>query len=196
MQGVVDPSLCAWGWRADTLYKGMWNQMLILLLLFNVALGATHLHWSFARFNPWVGKIPWRREWQPTLVFLRGEFHGQRRQAGYSPRGHRESDWHFGAMAKRNKHCRHTAWSRPGCTCWALAIKASHVFPGKKNTSLFLPFPTWDLAVAWKMLFSHLDLKILGKIPSFLRFEQPSIQWNLSNNCKWDKNHSVCVLRR
>ena len=65
---------------------------LVLLLLFNVALGATHLHWSFARFNPWVAKVPWRREWQPTLVFLPGEFHGQRGQAGYSPRGHRESD--------------------------------------------------------------------------------------------------------
>ena len=30
------------------------------------------------RFNPWVRKIPWKREWQPTLVFLPGEFHGQR----------------------------------------------------------------------------------------------------------------------
>ena len=29
-------------------------------------------------FDPWVGKIPWRREWQPTLVFLPGEFQGQR----------------------------------------------------------------------------------------------------------------------
>ena len=29
-------------------------------------------------FYPWVGKIPWRREWLPTLVFLLGEFHGQR----------------------------------------------------------------------------------------------------------------------
>ena len=27
--------------------------------------------------DPWVGKIPWRREWQPTPVFLSGEFHGQ-----------------------------------------------------------------------------------------------------------------------
>ena len=35
-------------------------------------------------FDPWVGKIPWRREWQPTPVFLPGEFHGQRRLAGYS----------------------------------------------------------------------------------------------------------------
>ena len=33
---------------------------------------------------PWVGKIPWRREWQPTPVFLPGEFQGQRSLAGYS----------------------------------------------------------------------------------------------------------------
>ena len=35
-------------------------------------------------FSPWVRKIPWRREWQPTPVFLPGEFHGQRSLAGYS----------------------------------------------------------------------------------------------------------------
>ena len=29
-------------------------------------------------FDPWVGKIPWRRKWQPTPVFLLGESHGQR----------------------------------------------------------------------------------------------------------------------
>ena len=33
----------------------------------------------------WVGKIPWRRTWQPTPVFLPGEFHGLRSLAGYSP---------------------------------------------------------------------------------------------------------------
>ena len=27
--------------------------------------------------DPWVGKIPWRRKWQPTPVFLPGKFHGQ-----------------------------------------------------------------------------------------------------------------------
>ena len=43
------------------------------------------------RFNPWVGKIPWRK-WQPTPVFLPGESHGQRSLAGYSPRGQIESD--------------------------------------------------------------------------------------------------------
>ena len=43
-------------------------------------------------FNPWVGKIPWRREWLPTPVSLPGEFHGQRSLAGCSPWGHKESD--------------------------------------------------------------------------------------------------------
>ena len=40
-------------------------------------------------FSPWVGKIPWIREWQPTPVFLPREFHGQRSLAGYSPWGRR-----------------------------------------------------------------------------------------------------------
>ena len=34
--------------------------------------------------NAWVRKIPWRRKWQPTPVFLLGESHGQRSLAGYS----------------------------------------------------------------------------------------------------------------
>jgi len=38
-----------------------------------------------ARFDPWVGKILWRREWLLTPVFLPGEFHGQRSLAGSSP---------------------------------------------------------------------------------------------------------------
>ena len=43
-------------------------------------------------FDPWVGKIPWRRRWQPTPVFLPGESHGQRSLEGYSPWGCKESD--------------------------------------------------------------------------------------------------------
>ena len=42
---------------------------------------------SIPGFDPWVGKIPWRRAWQPTPVFLPGESHGQRRLAGYCPGG-------------------------------------------------------------------------------------------------------------
>ena len=37
------------------------------------------------QFEPWIGKIPWRREWLPSPVFFTGEFHGQRSLVGYSP---------------------------------------------------------------------------------------------------------------
>ena len=43
-------------------------------------------------FDSWVGKIPWRRKWQPTPVFWPGEFHGQRSLVSYSPWGHKELD--------------------------------------------------------------------------------------------------------
>ena len=45
-----------------------------------------------AEFDPWVGKIPWRRERLSLPVFWPGEFHGQRILMGYSPWGHKESD--------------------------------------------------------------------------------------------------------
>ena len=43
-------------------------------------------------FDPWVGKIPWRRKWQPIPVLLPGKSHGWRSLVGYSPWGHKESD--------------------------------------------------------------------------------------------------------
>ena len=47
-------------------------------------------HCRRCRFDPWVRKIPWRRKWQPTPVFLPGKSHGQwslQSMAGYSPWG-------------------------------------------------------------------------------------------------------------
>ena len=43
-------------------------------------------------FDPWVGKIPWRRKWQSTPVLLPGKSHGLRSLVGYSPWGCKESD--------------------------------------------------------------------------------------------------------
>ena len=43
-------------------------------------------------FDPWVGKIPWRKAWQHNPVFLPEESHGQRRQAGHGPQDHTELD--------------------------------------------------------------------------------------------------------
>ena len=59
------------------------------------------LQWGRPRFNLWSRKIPWRREWQPTAVFLPGESHGQRSLPG-NPWDHKASDmtemtdtWYF-----------------------------------------------------------------------------------------------------
>ena len=38
-------------------------------------------------FDPWIGRIPWRRAWQPTLVFLPGESYGQRKPGGLQSMG-------------------------------------------------------------------------------------------------------------
>ena len=43
-------------------------------------------------WHPWVGKILWKRKWQPTPVFLPGESYGQRSLVGYGPWGRKESD--------------------------------------------------------------------------------------------------------
>ena len=42
--------------------------------------------------DPWVGRISWRRAWQPTPVSLLAESHAQRSQTGYTPWGLKESD--------------------------------------------------------------------------------------------------------
>ena len=67
-------------------------------------------------FSPWVGEIPWRRAQQPTPAFLPGESHGQRKLAGYSPWGHKESDeteatWqHAGTDFVRARHFTAICW--------------------------------------------------------------------------------------
>ena len=51
-----------------------------------------HLQCRRSGLDPWILKVPWRREWQPTPVFLPGESQEQRSLEGYSPWGCKESD--------------------------------------------------------------------------------------------------------
>ena len=53
---------------------------------------ASACQWRRPTFDPWGGKIPWKRKWQPTPVFLPGKSHGQRSLVGYCPWGRKESD--------------------------------------------------------------------------------------------------------
>ena len=74
----------------------MWYKITCILRFMKASLVAQMvknlLQCGRPRLDPWVRKIPWRREWQPTPVFLPGESHGQRSLAGHSPWGCKELD--------------------------------------------------------------------------------------------------------
>ena len=74
------------GWE-DPLEKGKATHSSILGLSLVAQLAKNRLQCGRPRFDPWAGKIPWRRERLPTPVFWPGEFHGL-----YRPRGRKESD--------------------------------------------------------------------------------------------------------
>ena len=70
----------------------------ILILLFSGGSNGlkkkkkNHLQCRRTGSDLWLRKIPWRRDWLPTPVFLPGEFHGQKSLVGYNPWGHKELD--------------------------------------------------------------------------------------------------------
>ena len=80
-------------------------------VLFN-SVKIIHLQCRRCRFDPWVRKIPWRRKWQPTPVFLPGKSHGQRSLAGCSPGSHKESDTneHIAFKVANGKRQAKTNW--------------------------------------------------------------------------------------
>ena len=65
---------------------------LFLSRMCNIFLPTFPSHSDRPGFDPLAGKIPWRKEWKPTPVFLPGEFHGQRSLSGDSQWGCTESD--------------------------------------------------------------------------------------------------------
>ena len=90
------------------------------------------------KFDLWVGKIPWRRKWQPTPVFSPGEFHGQRSLVG-SPQGSQSSQ--LRAQAHTRACCTYitytvcpssfSGWwtSQAGLVGWDVKEKMIHTFP-------------------------------------------------------------------
>ena len=81
----------------SSLCRDAWNYVNIPFLpqfthQFNLLDGRVCLQRRRPGFDPCIGKIPWRRKWQPTPVSLPGKFHGRRSLAGYPPWGRKESD--------------------------------------------------------------------------------------------------------
>ena len=63
------------------------------------------------RFNPWVGKIPWKGKWQPTPVFLPAKYHGQRSMVGSSPWGHKR------VFIKEQENTKSKSYMHPYAQC-------------------------------------------------------------------------------
>ena len=113
-------------------------------------------------FNLWVGKIPWRRAWLPTPVFLPGEFHAQRSLTGCSPSGHKESDTTKWLTLSWCKYSSVTDFKLPrvvfGTTCGNLTISSQD--PAWVNCSTFLqkvlPTPTPPLLPFPRLSKNHL----------------------------------------
>ena len=96
-----------------------------------------------------MGKIPWRREWQPTPVFLPGEFHGQRSPAGYSPWGHQALNTTEGltlSTFKRSVPALLCPWQeRP--LSWTPCLRGLRIPPTNafaKKHMVMLPPGIWD----------------------------------------------------
>ena len=90
--------------------------------------------------DPWVRKIPWRRKWKPTPVFLPEKSHGHRSLVGYSPKGCKELDT-VSVYARTCTHT-HTHTTRISKFTWTdkcsfevdLILKLKHFFSPKKDS--------------------------------------------------------------
>ena len=87
------------GWEESILFRFLVTIIIVIHNGLHFTMGASlvtqmvkNLQCRRPGFNPWVRKIPWRREWLPTPVFLPGELHGQWSLMGYSPWGRKELD--------------------------------------------------------------------------------------------------------
>ena len=81
--------------------------------------------------HPWVWKIPWRRAWQPTPVFLPGEFHGQ---------GCTESD-----MTEATQHTRITDTLAPTWGCFLDMIRRTERTLGERKKNHFLELELYEV---------------------------------------------------
>ena len=107
-----------------------------------------HLQCRRQRLDPWVGKILWKRKWQPALVFLPGESHGQRNLAGYSPWGHKELD--MTEQPSTHKYINNFLCYTMGLCCLSiLSIYANCKFLIHSSPSFSLPWqPVYSLGLS------------------------------------------------
>ena len=99
--------------------------------------------------DPWARKIPWRRRWQPTLVFLLGKFRRQRSMAGYSPWGYKELDTNEHTHMQTYTHTHKHTWRE--CLCPIIFLSLSVL---ESELSLVDAIPLLVLHENWRTLMA------------------------------------------
>ena len=144
----------------------------------------------------WVGKIPWRRKWQPTPVFLPGESHGWRSLVGYSPWSRKESDtterlhFHFSTFLWLKNFSPLNPWGRvhlPACI--------SHKRPILIIVLLSITLPLTEFLLHWDTMnlsfsksrhqVSDFNEKIVGLSSKQVLFRFESLHMGSSSNLRW-----------
>ena len=132
------------------------------------------------RFDPWVGKIPWRRVWQPTPVFVPGESHGQKSLEGYSP-------WGRTRLQRLSMHAYTLHWMQSKWELLFLKLLGSlvHIYHALAEATSAQLSGWFSMAPA-----SGGDLlvcRVLGHV--FLAVKLSGLCWLLSDVMKgWDTN--------
>ena len=131
-------------------------------------------------FDPWVGKIPWRRAWQPAPVFLPGESHGQRSLAGYSPWcpwSHKESDMPE-QLSKQHRYeeCHSSLWFYLSTFC----ILGGLFLPQEGSAVFFMTFNS-GVTLSYRDLYPEITHKFPNSALIHLAFPL-QIKFFFSNN--------------
>ena len=139
-------------------------------------------------FDPWVGKIPWRRAWQPTPVFLPGESCGQKSLAGCRPWAHKSqtwlSDFHFTSL--------HLPWSGSGHSdslrwCLGECSQSVPVTPlwisviSCKTSAIYtVVHQTWFNGIAW--ICAELSYNLISTSLCLLEILPSCLSWSLRHS--------------
>ena len=101
------------------------------------------------RFDPCVGKIPWSRKWQPTLVFLPWISHGQRNPEGYSPWGRKRVGHN---LVTKQKQTSKERLGTPGLS-FSVTKWRNIATPGKITQEIWM---TWAEKLCKSLIYEHI----------------------------------------
>ena len=146
-----------------------------------------HMQCNRPKFDPWVGKIPWRRKWQPMPVFLPGESHGQRSLLVYSPWCCRVGHWATNTFLLLSNILSHNAWL-------VLSSKET-LFKSSRQKTIFIEHLYEQRCIAW---FKHGSdaVRFIFKYESLLAQSCPALCDSMNCSPPGSSVHGILQARK